>query len=65
MMSVGQAWSIIKGRRQGDADEAQGFLNSMSPGRRKEQNRQESQSRGSARPKKPYRLGERIRRRRG
>lgn len=65
MMSVGQAYAIIKGRRQGDAKEAKGFLSSMSPGRRKEQNRQESQSRGSARPKKPYRLGERIRVRRG
>ncbi len=64
MMSVGQAYAIIKGRRQGDAEKAKGFLGSMSHGRRKEQNRQESQSRGSARPKKAYRLGERIRRRR-
>ena len=65
MMSVGQAWSIIKGRKTGDAEKAKGFLSSLSPGRRKEQNRQESQARGSARPKKPYRLGERIRVRRG
>ncbi len=65
MMSVGQAYAIIKGRRTGDAEKAKGFLSSLSPGRRKEQNRQESQARGSARPKKPYRLGERIKVRRG
>ena len=62
MMSVGQAYAIIKGRRQGNFEEAKGFLGSMHPAKRKEQNRQESQARGSARPKKAYRLGERIRR---
>ena len=64
-MTVGQAYAIIKGRRHGSTEKAQGLLNSMSPGRRKEQNRQDSQARGSRRPKKPYRLGERIRVRRG
>jgi hypothetical protein len=59
--SVGQAYAIIKGRRQGDREEATGFLNSMSPAKRKEQNRQESKARGSAHNKKPYRLGERVR----
>ena len=65
MNSVGQAYAIIKGRRQGDQEEAKGFLDNMDPARRKEQNRQESKARGSARPKKPYKLGERLRVRRG
>jgi hypothetical protein len=58
--SVGQAYAILRDRRSGNKEEAQGLLDSMSPGRRKEQNRQESQARGSARKKKPYRLGERV-----
>jgi hypothetical protein len=58
--SVGQAYAILRGRRHGSTEKAQGLLNSMSPGRRREQNRQESQARGSQRKKKPYRLGERV-----
>lgn len=65
MNSVGQAYAILKGRRQGDAEEAKGFLESMPEGRRREQNRQESRARGRPRPKKPYKLGERLRVRRG
>ncbi len=65
MNSVGQAYAILRGRRQGDQEEAKGFLDSMPAGKRKEQNRQESKARGSARPKKPYRLGERVRVKRG
>ena len=61
MNSVGQAYALIKSRRHGHPEEAQGFLDSMSPAKRKEQNRQESKARGSARSKKPYRLGERLR----
>jgi hypothetical protein len=63
--SVGQAYAILKGRRQGNRKEAAGLLESKSPAKRKEQNRQESRARGSARPKKPYRLGERLRVKRG
>ncbi len=65
MNSVGQAYAIMKGRRQGNQEEAKGFLDSMPSGQRKEQNRQESQARGSARRKKPYKLGERMRVKRG
>jgi hypothetical protein len=65
MNSVGQAYAILKGRRHGDQDEAKGFLDSMSNAERGERNRQESRARGSARPKKPYRLGERVRVQRG
>jgi hypothetical protein len=63
--SVGQAFAILKGRRHGDQDKAKGFLDSLDPAELKERNRQESKARGSARPKKPYRLGERVRVRRG
>ncbi len=65
MNSVGQAFAILKGRRHGNTDEAKGFLDSMSDAERGERNRQESKARGSARPKKPYKLGERVRVRRG
>ena len=65
MNSVGQAYAILKGRRQGNTEEAKGFLDSIPKSKRKEQNRQESKARGSARPKKPYKLGERLRVRRG
>ena len=65
MNSVGQAYAILKGRRQGNQEEAKGLLDNMDPAKRKEQNRQESKARGSARPKKPYKLGERLRVKRG
>ena len=60
MMSVGQAFAILRGRRHGNPEEAQGLLDSKPPGRLREQNRQESIARGGSRPKKPYRLGERL-----
>ena len=65
MNSVGQAFAILKGRRQGDQNEAKGFLDSLSPAELKERNRQESKARGSARPKKAYKLGERLKVKRG
>lgn len=64
-MNVGQAYAILKGRRHGDREKAAGLLDSMSPAERAEKNRQDSRAKGSARPKKPYRLGERLRIRRG
>lgn len=65
MNSVGQAYAILRSRRSGDKEEAARFLDSKGPAARGEQNRQESKARGSARPKKPYKLGERLRVRRG
>ena len=65
MNSVGQAYAILRNRRQGNREEAAGLLNSKSPAARGEQNRQESKARGNARPKKPYKLGERLRVKRG
>lgn len=65
MFSVGQAYAIIRGRRQGDVKKAKGLLDSMSPAERSERNRQDAQARGSRRSKKPYKLGERVRTRRG
>ncbi len=62
MGSVGQAYAVLRGRRSGNAEEASGLLNSMSPAKRKERNKQESQARGK---RKPYRLGERLRVKRG
>ncbi len=61
MNSVGQAYAIMRGRRHGDREKASGLLESMGPAERKERSRQDSQAKGSARPKKPYRLGERVR----
>lgn len=60
-MNVGNAWAILRGRRHGNKPSAEGFLNSMSPAKRREQNRQDAQARGSKRPSKPYRLGESVR----
>lgn len=60
MNSVGQAYAILRGRRHGNQEKAQGLLDGMSFGRRREQNRQESQARGTQRKSKPYRLGERL-----
>ncbi len=65
MNSVGQAYGILRGRRHGNREEAAGFLDSMPSAERKERNRQESQARGRPRPKKAYKLGERLRVRRG
>ncbi len=60
-MNVGNSWAILKGRRHGDKARAASYLNSLSPAKRKEQNRQDSQAKGSKRSKKPYRLGESVR----
>lgn len=65
MQSVGQAYAIIRGRRSGNVEKAKGFLGSMSAVKRKILNRQDAQARGSKRSKKPYKLGERVRTRRG
>jgi len=65
MMSIGQAYAIVRGRRQGDTEEAQSFLNELPPEQRAEMNRQESRARGSKRPKKAYKLGERLQVRNG
>ena len=65
MRSVGQAYAILRGRRNGNAKEAQGLLDSISPVARKIRNRQDAQARGSKRSKKPYRLGESVRVRNG
>ena len=62
-MNIGRAYAIVRGRMNGDAEGAQGFLDSIPAGKRKEMNRQNSRARGSRR-KKPYKLGERPRRRR-
>ena len=58
-MNVGNSWAILQRRRHGDKEKAAAYLNSMSPAKRKEQNRQDAQAKGSS--KKPYRLGERLR----
>jgi hypothetical protein len=63
-MNIGRAYAIVRGRMNGDPEEAQGFLDSIPAGKRKEMNRQNSRARGSKRTKKPYKLGERPRRRR-
>lgn len=60
MASVGRSFALLRGRMTGDKEKAAEFLNSLSPAKRREINRQESQSRGSKRKKKPYRLGERL-----
>lgn len=64
MGSVGQAYAIIRGRRNGNVEQAKGLLNSMGPAERKERNRQDSQATGRRR-KKSYRLGESVRVRNG
>ena len=65
MGSVGQAYAIIRGRRNGNVEQAKGLLNSMGPAERKERNRQDSRAKGSRRLKKAYRLGESVRVRNG
>ena len=60
MASVGRSYAILRGRMTGNKEKAAGILNSLHPAKRREINRQESQSRGSKRKKKPYRLGERL-----
>ena len=61
MNSVGQAYAIIRGRRNGNVEEAKGLLDSIPTAQRQERNRQESRAGGSRRRKKPYKLGEAVR----
>jgi hypothetical protein len=63
-MNVGRAYALVRGRMTGNREKAQGFLSSLHPAKRKEMNRQDARARGSARRKKPYKLGERPQRRR-
>ena len=65
MITVSQAYAIIRGRRHGNTEKAKGLLDSLSPAARKERNRQDAQTHGGSRRKKPYKLGERVRARRG
>ncbi len=59
--NVGQAYAIIRGRRNGNVEQAKGLLDSMGPAERRERNRQDSRAKGSRRSKKAYRLGESVR----
>ena len=59
--SVGQAYAIIRGRRNGNVEQAKGLLDSMGPAERKERNRQDARAKGSRRNRKAYRLGESVR----
>jgi len=59
--SVGRAWAIIRGRLSGNTEKAKGLLKDTPPLKLMEMNRQEALTRGSARKKKPYKLGERVR----
>ncbi len=63
-MNVGRAYAIVRGRMSGNREKAQGILDNTPPAKRKEMNRQDSQARGAKRKKGPYKLGERLRRRR-
>ena len=65
MGNVGQAYAIIRGRRNGNVEKAKGLLDSMGPAERRERNRQDSQAKGARRRKKAYRLGESVRVRNG
>jgi hypothetical protein len=58
---LGKAWAVVRGRMTGNKEKAQGLLNSMSPAKRKVVGRQQAQNRRWRR-KKPYKLGERVRR---
>lgn len=42
MHSVGHAFGILRGYREGNSEEAQAFLDSMHPAEMRERNRQES-----------------------
>jgi hypothetical protein len=63
-VNVGRAYAIVRGRMSGNREKAQGILDNTPPAKRKEMNRQDSQARGAKRKKGPYKLGERLRRRR-
>ena len=60
---IGRSWAIVRGRMTGNREKAQGILDSMSPIKRKEVNRQEAQAKTRVR-KTAYKLGEKIRKRR-
>ncbi len=57
---IGRSWAIVRGRMTGNREKAQGILDSMSPIKRREINRQESQTRNRLK-KTAYKLGERRR----
>ena len=59
-MNVGRAYAIVRGRMHGNVKKAKELLETPPPARRQEMNRQDSRARGGS--KKPYRLGERLRR---
>ena len=58
--SVSRAWSILKGRQSGNAEEAYGLLDEMPVGTRMA--RQRSETKTNSRPKfyKKYRMGMRV-----
>lgn len=62
-MNVGRAYAIVRGRMSGNREKAQGLLSSIKPAKLKEMNKQGARARGARRRTKPYKLGERIRRR--
>lgn len=58
MGSVSRSYSILRGRRPGDQQEAANFLDSLSPGSAQARNRSESKT--NSRPKsyaKKYKMG--------
>lgn len=59
MPSVGQAFAVLRDRKPGDKEEAQNFLESMSPGQVKARNAQEIRPRGD-KPRKRYQMGSRY-----
>jgi hypothetical protein len=60
-VNIGRAYAIVRGRMGGNREKAQGLLNRTKPAKRMEMNRQDAAARGIR--KKPYRLGEKPRRR--
>ena len=58
MSSIGKAWAVVRGRMTGNKRKAQGLLNSIPERKRKEMNRQESQTRRKR--KNAYLLGEKV-----
>ncbi len=63
-MNIGRAYAIVRSRMNGNRGKATEFLKSIPAAKRKEMNRQDARARGAKRSKKPYKLGERVRRRR-
>jgi hypothetical protein len=59
--SVNHAWAVLKGRRMGDANEAESFLNRFTPAERMSRNRNESKIRVRLKKRKRG-LGDPVRR---